>query len=373
MDSPVLVDIKNGKKVDWQGLKRQANQLAVIYGKLADKFEDEDEMILAKKYRTKSEKVAQCNTSLLFGYNQGETKIDKKLVYCNNCHDRGCPLCNHKKSRVRAYQLNQILSSALKQYDNLGFIFVTFTIKNVENSPEALHEAILKLNKSFGKMVRYSRVIGKNGKNIEPKDRVIKGSMKNVEVTYNEKTDTLHPHIHALFAVDSKKYFSKKLNNYISKDEWAKLWEKALGVDYQPVIDVRKLHKNKKGMDGIQASILEISKYETKPADVLIGGYDLDKAMQVVFSMSEGLQNTRSFSLAGILKEIKQEIFGQKDLNDVSDDEMLNADGESEVDLQNCVFVQYRWSKLEQNYVEIEVESDLIAFIREKFGGRSTA
>lgn len=371
IDSPNLIDIKNGKKVDWQGLKRQANQLAVIYGKIADKLDNQGQFEQAKSYRKRSENVAQCNSSLLFGYENN--KIDKKLVYCNNCRDRGCPLCNHKKSRVHAFQLNKILKKAQAEYDDLGFIFCTFTIRNVENDPDVLHETISLLNRAFGKMTRYARVIGKNGKNIDPADRVIKGSIKNLEVTYNEKTDTLHPHIHAIFAVDKKLYFGKRYNNYINHDEWVSLWRRALGVDYDPSVHVEKLHGNSKGMSDLSSAILEISKYETKPSAVLIGGIDLDKAIKVVFSMTEGLKNTRSFSFAGVLKEIKNEIFGNRDLNDVSDDEMLNVDGQSEIDFNSCQFVQYRWSSVDQDYIEVPVENDLIEYIREKFGGKAVA
>ena len=371
MDSPNLVDIKNGKKIDWQEMKRQSNQLAVIYRKISDKLRDRKKFALSEKYKKRSENVAQCNSSLLFGYESN--KIDKKLVYCNNCRDRGCVLCNHKKSRVHAFQLNKILKKSKEKYNDLGFIFCTFTIRNIENDPDVLHETISQINRAFGRMMRYSRVIGKNGKEIDPENRIIKGSIKNVEVTYNEKTDTLHPHIHAIFVVDKELYFSKKYDNYIDHDEWVSLWRRALGVDYDPSVHVEKLHSNSKSMDDLSSAILELSKYETKPSAVLIGGIDLDKAMKVVYSMTEGLKNTRSFSFAGILKEIKNEIFGDRDLNDISDDEMINVDGQSELDLNNCQFVQYRWSSVDQDYIEVPVESDLISYIREKFGGKVVA
>lgn len=368
MDSSNLVDIKNGKKINWQEMKRQSNQLAVIYRKISDKLQDRKKFALSEKYKKRSENVAQCNSSLLFGYESN--KIDKKLVYCNNCRDRGCVLCNHKKSRVHAFQLNKILKKSKEKYNDLGFIFCTFTIRNIVNDPDVLHEAISQLNRAFGRMTRYSRVIGKNGKEIDPENRIIKGSIKNVEVTYNEKTDTLHPHIHVIFAVDKELYFSKKYDNYIDHDEWVSLWRRALGVDYDPSVHVEKLHSNLKGMDDLSSAILEISKYETKPSSVLIGGIDLDKAIKVVYSMTEGLKNTRSFSFAGILKEIKNEIFGDRDLNDVSDDEMINVDGQSELDLNNCQFVQYRWSSVDQDYIEVPLENNLIDYVREKFGGK---
>ena len=41
---------------------------------------------------------------------------------------------------------------------------------------------------------------------------------------------------------------------------------------------------------------------------------------------------------------------------DVSDEEMINADGESEIDIDSCVFVQYRWCRGEQDYIEVPLE-----------------
>lgn len=362
-----LIDIKNGKKVDWQKMKKQANQLAVIYKKIADDLKDNKDYSLVEKYYKKSENVAECNNTLLFGKQEGQNDLEKKLVYCNNCRDRGCPLCSHKKSRVRAYQLNEIFKRAKAENDNLDFIFVTLTLKNIPNDSEALHRTLLDMNKNFSKMCYYSRIIGKNGRSIAPEDRMIKGVVRSDEVTYNWKTDKFHPHIHAIFAVDKERYFRKE--NYISQNEWVSLWKRACDLDYDPVVFVEKLHKNKKKMNKLGSAILEISKYETKPSDFLQGGLDIEVTKRVVYSLSEGMKGIRSFSLTGILKKVKQSLFGDRDLNDVSDDEMLNVDGKSELDLNSCIFLQYKWSPELKDYVEVEVENDLICYIRDRYGG----
>lgn len=372
-DYNYLVDEKNGKKVDWRTMKRESNMLARVYEMIAESLTGVDNIGAARYYK-KAKKVSSCNSSLLFAYEKGGDIRDKKLVYCNNCHDRGCRLCQHKKSRVHAYQLNKIMRTALKEFDNLDFIFATFTMKNVENSPVALKSAIKQMNGAFHKMNNYSRLVGKNGRKIAPVDRVIKGSIRSLEVTYNAKTDTLHPHLHVIFAVDRERYFDVKEDNYIDQTEWIKLWQKALGVDYAPSVHVEVIKANKrKGIDSLLGSVLEIAKYETKPDSAFVGAYGWKKAMKVVYSLSEGLAGVRSFGFAGVLKDIKSEIFGKKNLDDVSDEEMINADGESEIDIDSCVFVQYRWCRGEQDYIEVPLERSLMNFIREKFSGKAVA
>lgn len=368
-----LVDERNGKKVDWRAMKRESNMLARVYEMIAKSLTGVNNAEAARYYK-KSQKVSSCNSSLLFAYEKGGDAKDKKLVYCNNCHDRGCRLCQHKKSRVHAYQLNKIMRTAMKEYDNLDFIFATFTMKNVENSPVALKSAIKQMNQAFHKMNNYSRLVGKNGRKIDPADRVIKGSIRSLEVTYNAKTDTLHPHLHVIFAVDRSRYFDVYDNNYIDQTEWIKLWRKALGVDYAPSVHLEVIKANKrKGIDSLLSSVLEIAKYETKPDSAFVGAYGWKKAMKVVYSLSEGLAGVRSFGFAGILKDIKSEIFGQKDLEDVSDEEMINADGESEINIDSCVFIQYRWSRDEQDYIEVPLERKLMNLMREKFSRKAAA
>ncbi|MEQ6219802.1 protein rep [Levilactobacillus brevis] len=52
-------------------------------------------------------------------------------------------------------------------------------------------------------------------------------------------------------------YF-KSSDSYINQEEWTRLWQKALKVDYEPVVHVQVVKANKrKGTDSLQASAEE--------------------------------------------------------------------------------------------------------------------
>lgn len=58
--------------------------------------------------------------------------------------------------------------------------------------------------------------------------------------------------------------------NYITQAEWTGLWQRALKVDYEPVVHVQAVRANKrKGTDSLQASAEETAKYEVKSADYM--------------------------------------------------------------------------------------------------------
>src|SRR5690625_5336380 len=52
---------------------------------------------------------------------------------------------------------------------------------------------------------------------------IVKGYVRKLEITYNEKRDDYHPHFHVLLAVD-KNYFNNSWS-YIKRDRWLKLWQ----------------------------------------------------------------------------------------------------------------------------------------------------
>ena len=61
-------------------------------------------------------------------------------------------------------------------------------------------------------------------------------------------------------------YFTGNNTNYISQEEWTKLWAKAMKLNYTPVVDIRtvKAHKRK----NLKSAIIETAKYPVKPFDV---------------------------------------------------------------------------------------------------------
>jgi hypothetical protein len=102
-------------------------------------------------------------------------------------------------------------------------------------------------------------------------------------------------------------YFSR---NYLSKDDYAEMWQKSLKVDYKPVCDVRIVKPkdlltdtNGKPVDektsvyeGLKAAIVEVVKYTVKPSDMV---QSTDWLLELVGQ----LHKTRAVSLGGIFKD----------------------------------------------------------------------
>ena len=50
-------------------------------------------------------------------------------------------------------------------------------------------------------------------------------------------------HFHLLFVVEPQ-YFVSTRNKYLTKNDFSKMWQKALRVDYEPVVDIRIVKSN---------------------------------------------------------------------------------------------------------------------------------
>src|SRR5690625_5904687 len=93
----------------------------------------------------------------------------------------------------------------VKEEEQKEFIFLTLTAPNVKAAE--LEDEINHYNHSFQKLMQRKEV-----------KTIVKGYVRKLEITYNEKRDDYHTHFHELLAVD-KHYF---INNwsYIKRDRW---------------------------------------------------------------------------------------------------------------------------------------------------------
>ena len=123
----------------------------------------------------------------------------------------------------------------MKQQPKGRFIFLTLTVKNVEGS--ALNDTLTQLTKSFDRLFKRKKV-----------QKNLIGYLRSIEVTYNEERKDYHPHIHVLLFMKST-YF-KNADNYLTQEEWAELWAKSLKVHYVPMVDVRAVKDQGKGLHG---------------------------------------------------------------------------------------------------------------------------
>lgn len=86
------------------------------------------------------------------------------------------------------------------------------------------------------------------------------GTFRHFEVTFPQN-DECHPHIHCLMVVGSD-YFSPANKVYVHARELGSFWKIALGVDYEPVTDmraVRELYNVARWFDYLEAPSVHLT------------------------------------------------------------------------------------------------------------------
>jgi plasmid rolling circle replication initiator protein Rep len=287
-DLEILQDLKkNGKPRPWRPKKIRNLKVADSFDRLGQK--------------KKAERVRGCATFLEF------TEIistgERFLSDANFCRERLCPMCQWRKSLRVIYEVSRVMDAVETERPDLAPIFLTLTLKSCSGGelPSVL-DAIFKSWDIF----LHDRTI---------KSRV-KGWFRELEITYNRDEDTHHPHIHAIIFVD-KSYFRSR--DYLCQKCWVWLWRKALRIDYNPIVDVRRI----RNLKNRRKSVLEVAKYTLKDTEFVTEDEALTDKLVSVYS--KALKGRRLYAYGGILKEIAQNLFAktdpeQGDLTHISDD-----------------------------------------------------
>ena len=298
------------------------------------KLHKQENLQLVKIYKTAREKninlitgsrlfdLEHCADTLLFAEN-AEGK--KKLKSANFCRLRFCPMCQWRRSLKMFGQVQTITDKILERDKSTRFLFATFTVKNVD--AENLETCINILNNKFLYLVSRNKTFAPAKK---LKQNLL-GYLKAVEVTYNTKDKTYHPHLHVIFAVKST--FFKNKQNYMTKKEWIELWQKALGVDYKPQTDIRAIKTN------TGKAIAEVAKYPVKTAPIL--SLPDDEAVEVLKTLTLSLNKKRFVSYGGIFKIVKQEL----KLADIeTDKDLVNTDIEQQERFNAVTAVLFKYN-----------------------------
>lgn len=304
----VLVDKnKKGKDRNWRGRKILSLKLAGIFNDLG----------YAEKL---VERIASCGDTLRF-IRQEDGSL--KLYQAYFCKNKLCPMCNWRRSMKYSYQTSQIVDEAIKEQPKGRFLFLTLTVKNVPGVE--LNNTISSLTKSFDRLFKRAKV-----------QKNLIGYLRSVEVTYNEKENTYHPHIHVLMMVNSS-YFSGAGNNYITQKEWGDMWSQSLKVDYVPMVDIRSVKEKGKGLKG---AILETAKYPVKPIEL-----DVENK-QVVEDLYKGLYRKRQLGYGGLFKEIRKKL----QLSDIENGDLVHTSDDKE-NISKGTEIVAVWNATKQNYL----------------------
>ena len=190
------------------------------------------------------ERVFNCANWLQVVFNYEKDSIgSSKIVKSNRCMNRFCPVCQATRSRKDAYMLDIILRYLREEF-GYNFLFLTLTVPNV-----ASNELVDELNTQYESL--HKLVKRKEFK------RISLGYIRKTEITYNEKRDDYHPHIHMLIAVKPS-YFTSR--DFVKRDTWLKIWRECTGNREITQVDIRKANEK---------SFRELAKYEAKAVDFL--------------------------------------------------------------------------------------------------------
>lgn len=313
-ERPLKDNNKLGKDRNWKGRKLQN----IEYAKRLE--------ILGYKAFSN---VYQCAEVLKFRELDGNLKLHQAWF----CKSRLCPICNWRRSMKYSTQLAKIVDLAIARKPKAKFLFLTLTVKNVDGVD--LKNSLKDLSKSFKRLFERKKI----------KQSVI-GYFKAVEVTYNDKTDTFHPHIHVLLMVNAG-YFKKK-ELYITQEEWKNMWKQSAKLDYMPIVDIRKVQPNNKfGEKSIRSAIVETAKYPVKPIEILSD--DEETKLKITKFLLEGMKQMRLVSYGALFKELKKELH----LDDVENGDLVHIDDENEESSLGVEIVAI-WNWERKNYFIVD-------------------
>lgn len=190
-------------------------------------------------------RINECGSFLEFLGDR--TMENKKLHKANFCTNRFCPMCSWRKTKKDSLKIS-IIMEYIKRELGYEFIFLTLTAPNV--SGEILSDEIKDFNKAFKRMTKRKEF-----------EKINKGYVRKLEVTYNKKENTYHPHFHVIIAVN-KSYFTDK--TYLSKKKFLELWKECKRDESITQVDVKKIDTSDK------KAISEIAKYGAKDSDYMV-------------------------------------------------------------------------------------------------------
>lgn len=255
----VLIDKSaTGKERPWRRCKMASDYIAIAYDEID---------------KRKAERLRGCASVLRYAI---EKSGKKRLIEANFCRVRLCAMCQWRRALKTYSQVRAILQALDGKYN---YIMLTLTMRNC--APSDLDSDVTQLMQGVSKLTRQAAF-----------KRACKGWYRGVEITHNIAADTYHPHIHCLLAVNPSYSTSR---DYIRQSEWGAMWQRALGTDYVPIVDVRRC----KGTDA--AIIAEVAKYAVKPSDILVMD-DWDLTVASVRLLDKVLDGRRFVGMGGAFK-----------------------------------------------------------------------
>jgi len=319
IDNPADVKTGNNSELNFQNRigkytehKKAAMQLGQTYMKTS----------LPMKEQIK-EQLKFCGSMLLFAENPDSKNWE--LASAIFCRKRLCPLCSWRRSVQIFHNVHEIITHPDFTKHNPEFVMATLTIKNCKAE---------ELPQTLDRLLGAWRMLTVNDRQIFR--RSFLGTFRSLEITYNAKEETYHPHIHFLAAVEPG-YFKKDNSDYISHERLKEIWsdalnraplitaendvrlvqpeslsatkylrqdvieskktskEKYLPIDYDPWVHIGRIKK------GTKKGVAEVAKYTVKPSEYI-------NRVKVVETLDQCLRRRRLIAYGGIFQELQKKL-----------------------------------------------------------------
>lgn len=283
---------------------------------------------------------------------------ERKLRRLNSCKRRLCPFCAWRRS-LRVYaNIKQVIDEieredADKSDDNLRsrFLFLTLTTRNV--SLADLAGEVERILGAFKRLSDYKRFKAAFAGYVRALEVVIDRDKYVTEEGFDRRFEyysarginegdpnpnylMCNVHIHCLLHTT----YSRYRDNYIHQPEFVALWRRALGADYDPIVDIRKFRARSRATKGKE--LAEVAKYSVKPGDYL--GADDDVNAEIVRALEGALYGRRLLGFGGTIKEISRQL--KLDYESLADAGGDDADAEKYI-------LQYYYSSAKKQYKRI--------------------
>lgn len=268
----------------------------------------------------RAKRIRECANMLEMGWvddiNGNPVLKLKKAFFC---HVPRCPVCQWRRSKKWSARFFEALPRIFAENKNMRFIFLTLTVENCHISE--LRSTVQVMSKAWDKMSRRKKFPALGFvRSLEVTKEKNKYDKSGKRLLRAARPDYCHPHFHVLMAVESS-YFSR---NYLSKDDYAEMWQKALKVDYKPVCDVRIVkpkqflveaensssdankpvsdvnntlsESEKTEFEAMKAALVEVVKYTVKPSDMV-------ESANWLLELVRQLHKIHAVALGGIFKD----------------------------------------------------------------------
>jgi len=224
------------------------------------------------------------------------------------------------------HQVSKVIDRCLAKDNTIQPIFLTLTVKNCDG--DQLREVLDQIFGGWNALTKHRKI-----------RRIQKGWFRALEVTYNQKDGSYHPHFHAILLMD-KPYFVG--HDYMQTADWVQMWRTSCKLDYDPICDIRRV-KPKRGAK--HKAVAEVAKYTIKGSQYL---YAQDDALtdQLVDVIGKSIKGRRLYAFGGMMHKVAKEL-----KIEAAEGDLVNIDEDAiRSDLAEMIQV-YKWSFGVENYV----------------------